>query len=350
MAVHMTAHVARYRLSCSSRRPGFTLVELLVVIAVIAVLVALLLPAVQNARAAAQRAQCRNNMRQLGVALHNYHSAISAFPPAMICSDDGMLVYANANILLLPYLEQVNVASQYDMRQPWWMQSPQVARAVIPIFVCPSNSATNPYTISALAAMGAPCGDTLGTTDYVFCMGATDAICPQGVRVASKTRGVFLADYATRIADIRDGSSSTFAVGEGAGGPLWPLCRGRGCTTPFIGTAGACPATNAWMYGSVGNAISESMGFLTGGIWGCTLDPLNKNPVTDTFIDLATINSCQCSFNGGKHSVANFRSEHPGGGHFLFADGSVQFVSQSIDMLTYQRLSTVAEGAAASVP
>ena len=92
------------------------------------------------------------------------------------------------------------------------------------------------------------------------------------------------------------------------------------------------------------------MGFLTGGIWACTLESLNKNPVTDTFIDLATITACQCSLNGGKHSVANFRSDHPGGANFLFADGSVQFISQSIDMLTYQRLSTVAEGATVSFP
>lgn len=265
-----------------------------------------------------------------------------------------MTVYANANGLLLPYFEQSNLAVNYNANLPWWMQSPAVAAIVVPVFGCPSDAGPDVLTAAQLApvnaAIGATTGTSFGVTDYVYCMGATDALCPQGGQIPDIQRGMFHANYATRVADVLDGTSHSFAVGEGAGGLYWPLCRGAGCSAAFNGPSGPQPASNPWEFGSVGNAVLESLGFLTSGIWGTTVDRLNKNPVTDTWIDLSNINNCTCSLNGGTDSAANFRSYHPTGANFLFVDGSGHFVTDSIDLLVYRRLATIREGTTAELP
>jgi prepilin-type N-terminal cleavage/methylation domain-containing protein len=331
-------------------RNGFTLIELLVVIAIIAILIALLLPAVQQAREAARRIQCRNNLKQFGLALHNYEASHRAFPPVTITSPDGLEVYANANTMLLPYFEQQNLQSLYDSNRPWWGQKPGVAETVIPLFICPSNSKDNPFQIPDLTAVIPGLPRKLAATDYIYSRGASDALCLPPGTVPRSEQGVFDANHATRIAEISDGTSNTLAMGEGAGGPLWPLCRGTGCTTPYSGPAGTQPATGAWIMGSVGAIIVLPMGYITGSMYGCTIERMNKSPVTDSFIDLSATGDCRSSLNGGPHSVANFRSDHAGGVFFLFADGSVQFLSESIDMVLYRRLSTVAEGVPAALP
>lgn len=342
------------RVIIRSRRTGFTLIELLVVIAIIGILVALLLPAVQAAREAGRRASCTNNLHQTGVALASYCSQFSVFPPGALTSPDGMTVWANANAMLLPQIEQAGLSSLYNSNQPWWMQSPQVAQTVVQIWVCPSNPKQNPFTVPQLApvnaAIGATTGDTYAATDYVYCMGATDAFCTQGGQIPVAQRGMFVYNHATRLAEVLDGTSSTMALGEGAGGPAWPLCRGRGCSTPFVGAGGQVSASNAWVLGSIGNSVLQSFGFLTGGIWGSTVEPMNKHPVTDSWLDLNNVNSCLCSLNGGTDSAANFPSDHPNGVNFVFVDGSVHFLSDSIDLIVYRRLSTIREGAVASLP
>lgn len=336
------------------QRRAFTLVELMVVIAIVGILAAMLLPAVQAAREAGRRAQCANNLRQFGVALQNYHAALVRFPPGLLTSPDGMMVYANANALLLPYFEQTNLAAKYNANLPWWEQFPQVAATIVPVFVCPSNLKANPLIAPELAplmaAIGGTVGDTFAVSDYVYSMGATDGLCPTGDQIPWNVRGMFHANCATRMADVSDGSSHTLAVGEGAGGPGWPLCRGVGCTAVFLGPAGKQPASNPWEFGSVGNVVLQSLGFLTGGNWGSTVEPLNKNPVTDTWLDLANIGDGACSLNGGHDSVANFRGDHPGGVQFVFVDGSTRFVRQDIDLIVYRRLSTIAEGTTATGP
>jgi prepilin-type processing-associated H-X9-DG protein len=94
----------------------------------------------------------------------------------------------------------------------------------------------------------------------------------------------------------------------------------------------------------------QSLGFLSGSIWGSTVERPNKCPVTDTYLDLPGIGDCRSSLNGGPHSTANFRSDHPGGVQFLFGDGSVHLLSETIDMDLYRRLSTIAEGTPATLP
>ena len=331
-------------------KAGFTLVEVLVVIAILAILVALLLPAVQQAREAARRIHCSNNLKQFGLALHNYHSVQRTFPPGSVADHTQLRIYANANTMLLPYFEQDNLKGLYDQRRSFDQQSPEVARTVVPLFLCPSNSKEALIELPQLAPLGMAVGTTFAVTDYVYSKGPNDAWCMPAEKMPSCDRGVFYLNAATQIADIRDGTSNTMAMGEGAGGSRWPLCRGAGCTTPYAGPSGPLPASDAWISGGLGHFVTESFGFVTASIWGSTVASPNKCPVTDSFSDVQQFDNCTCSLNGGPHSTANFRSDHPGGVQFLFADGTVHFVIETIDMPLYRQLSSIAEGSPAAVP
>ncbi|NUQ61374.1 MAG: DUF1559 domain-containing protein [Pirellulales bacterium] len=331
-------------------RNALTLVELLVVIAVIGILIALLLPAVQAAREAARRMQCSNHLRQFGLALETYHSAHHTFPPGLVSSDNGLAVYANANAMLLPYFEQTGLHSLYDPHKSFADQSPAVAQSIVPIFVCPSNSKDNPFASPQLAPLSMPIGTTFSAVDYLYSKGPNDAWCLPWTAIPAAQRGMFSINRACRMSEITDGSSNTMAMGEGAGGSRWPLCRGAGCTLEYSGPGGPIPATNAWIIGAPGNTMLESLGFITGSIWGSTIEPPNKRPVTDTYLSIPGVLDCRSSVSGGPHSTANFRSDHPGGAQFLFADGSVHFLSETIDLSLYRNLSGIAEGIPAMVP
>jgi prepilin-type processing-associated H-X9-DG protein len=132
------------------------------------------------------------------------------------------------------------------------------------------------------------------------------------------------------------------AMGEAAGGDRWPMCRRTNCTTPLNVPGGNTLATNGWAVGMPGASLFESFGLYIAGTWGCTIEPLNKWPVTDSWADLNALSDCRASTSGGKHSTANFRSDHPGGGQFLFADGSLRYVAAAIDMAAYRAQSTIA--------
>jgi prepilin-type N-terminal cleavage/methylation domain-containing protein/prepilin-type processing-associated H-X9-DG protein len=330
----------------TSRHRGLTLVELLVVIAIVGVLVALLLPAVQAAREAARRTQCVNNLHQFGLALHNFESAQKHLPCGVVNNSAGTEVYTTGHAVLLPYFEDASLGSLWDPKKQFSQQSADVLATIVAVFVCPSNSKENPLTLAPLAMFGLP--TRYGATDYVFCKGSNDTFCVTK-QVPAKERGCFYPGVEVRIKEITDGTSKAMAMGEAAGGTNWLLCRGAGCQTPVTLPDGNPPATGLWPVGAVGSAPFESIGIYTASVWGCTIEPLNKWPVTDSWADVSSMNDCRSSVDGGTHSTANFRSDHTGGGQFLFADGSVHFIAEEIEMTVYRGLSTIA-GAETVVP
>jgi prepilin-type N-terminal cleavage/methylation domain-containing protein len=427
-----------------SRRAGFTLIELLVVIAIIATLIALLLPAVQAAREAARRSQCRNNLKQFGIAMHNYHDVARMFPmgasvygqawtnlgappgtPGAVYSQ----TMANAFILLTPYDEQTAFAHAYQWNRAansqtvvastngiGLTQNALESASASGLYRCPSD--TYPASLPGQAANGSGLFDV--PLNYALSVGVCDVYCWKPQNIPSKERGTFVINGNTRIRDITDGTSSTFAMGEAALAPLvatpkWTVCRARYCLTPVSFPAAIPPLVTAAtgippseannvvpMFfqvlvnaETVNNDINQGTGkffaagfpLLSGGTGACTMEQLNKNPVTDTFAQLGSLaapatflgssfNTCVSSWDSGLGgppisldltgqgnasngqpnpaplaatnpaigSVSNFRSDHPNGGLFLLCDGSVQFINENIDMSVYTGLSTIQGG------
>jgi len=343
------------------RKSGFTLIELLVVIAIIAILIALLLPAVQQAREAARRTQCRNNMKQLGLAMHNYHDVYGMYPIGNSVNSTMFSFWANAFTYMLPYIEQENLQNLYDLNLHWEQQSSQVASTKIATFTCPSSTVQQPINENklggALAIWGAPVGNQYGTTDYVLNKGAHDAWCITTNLISSSVRGMFDFNMTVRIKDITDGTSNTFAIGEGASGPQWKLCTSNTnpCTAATDSSGAEYDAVNAWMIAQPNNTGYLSLFEIVGShIYGTTVHPLNKNPVTDTMITAwvdptqappqAVREDCTNSLDGGVNRCSNFRSDHTGGGFFLRGDGSVKFVSENVNLTTFRATSTIGAG------
>ena len=327
------------------QRPGFTLIELLVVIAIIAVLVALLLPAVQQAREAARRMQCKNNLKQLGLALHNYHDVHSVLPPGYRFKPnspaDGL---GTANVSLLPYLEQASLQSLIDPNIPWYLLPPKIATQQIPVFVCPSDVAPSPTTYPFIAGLGLPAGGAFANSSYAYSMGWHDALAFSpgfGAPPVTPKSGTFAFHSKTKFRDVTDGTSNTFAIGEAASG--FEMCSGIGCTTPL--PTGETSA-HGWLVGGSALEPFYAGGFRYAGNWGSTVEPINKTPVTDSFYKLSggAFFDSRASTDGGPHRVPNFRSYHTGGASFLFLDGSVNFLSQNIDMGVYRGISTIRGG------
>jgi len=182
---------------------GFTLIELLVVIAIIASLIALLLPAVQQAREAARRTQCRNNLRQLGLAMHNYHENHRSFPPGVIARTDDLSKGLHSGLtLMLPMLDQSTIYNRYNFNLPWSVPANvDVSNVNIPILRCPNAGNPVPQTS----------GIKIGGTDYAFSKGPSATLC-----LRSQRGGMFDINSHVRTADVTDGLSNTFAMGEAA--------------------------------------------------------------------------------------------------------------------------------------
>ncbi|MEZ6128883.1 MAG: DUF1559 domain-containing protein [Planctomycetaceae bacterium] len=330
------------------RRRAFTLIELLVVIAIIAILIALLLPAVQQAREAARRTQCKNNLKQLGIALHNYHDVFRVFPPGYRFKPNSPIeAMGTANVSLLPYLDQANLQGLADAEIPWYLQTPSTAMTIVPVFVCPSDIAANPLAYPWVAGMGVPVGDTFANSSYAYSYGYRDAVsfsASFGAPPTTRESGVFANHSRTRMASITDGTSNTFAMGEAASG--YQICEGIGCTSPVTGPLGANGSGHGWLVGGFGAEPFYATGLRYTGHSASTVEPMNKNPVTDSYAAISggAYADNRASWEGGPHWLSHFRSFHEGGCHFLFCDGSVHFLSENIDMTLYRNLSCMQDG------
>ena len=186
-----------------NRARGFTIVEVLVVIAIIAILVALLLPAIQSAREAARLTQCKNNLRQLGIALQSHDSAHGYFPSGVVATDDNLQNGMHSGfVFLLPFLEENALFASYELSQPWTSDANlAVAATGLQVLACPSNSTEVPQQGSILAA----------ASDYAFSKGPLSYLCnkPAG-------GGMFDVNSRVRSVHLKDGMSKTFALGEAA--------------------------------------------------------------------------------------------------------------------------------------
>ncbi|MEQ9411099.1 MAG: DUF1559 domain-containing protein [Fuerstiella sp.] len=328
------------------RKTGFTLIELLVVIAIIAILIALLLPAVQAAREAARRTQCTNNLKQLGLAMHNYHDVNRTFPPGYrFIAGSTTDTIGGPSVSILPYIEQAAIRDRIDVNLPWFMVSPDLARTRVPVFECPSDPGPNPTNYPLLGSFNLPIGDTTANSSYAYSMGYDDALCFSpglGAKRTTAETGVFFVHSKTRHRDIIDGTSNTFMVGEAPSGSK--MCHGVGCSAPLDR-----PANHAWIIDGTNKEHYYAAGIVYGGGLASTVEPLNKpaqdKVATDSYYSSLTgPTDCRPSWSGGPHWATNFRSFHSGGASFLFCDGSVHFLSENIDMTLYRNLSCMQDG------
>jgi prepilin-type N-terminal cleavage/methylation domain-containing protein/prepilin-type processing-associated H-X9-DG protein len=313
----------------SSLRRGFTLVELLVVIAIIGVLVALLLPAVQSAREAARRMQCGNNLRQIGVAVHNYIDTNSNFPynylptsnPNPNWNDNSNFQHWSWMSRILPFIEQQNLYQNLNVGVNTLRQSQQYVSTQIKTFLCPSDDYSKKGPRLDGHNLGTPALSVplpLGQTNYRGVSGqnwqwgdarwnpiksATDPSL-DGLLAGD---GIFYRiDYLKprRLAMITDGTSNTFMVGEDL-----PQLNTH-CSWPYSNhTQGTC------------------------GIWP-NAKQANGNPFPPT----------------DWPNVYSFHSRHPGGLQFAFADGSVTFIPENIDKTIYRAMATIEGGETVSKP
>jgi prepilin-type N-terminal cleavage/methylation domain-containing protein/prepilin-type processing-associated H-X9-DG protein len=311
-------------LNCKVRR-GFTLVELLVVIAIIAVLMGLLIPAVQKVREAANRIQCSNNLKNLGLALHNYHDVNRKFPPGALGKRAGFpqfdgLPSHGLGTFLLPHLEQDSLFRQYRLDVSWFDPPNQpVVTKQLPVWQCPSAEANRIQDGSLITVTPpvielfngyAACGDyagILGVHPELVARGVI--VPPEGPRdVAGYYSGVFEQNATRRFADILDGTSRTILMAECAGRPqLWQ---------------GRKKVPNVW---------------LTGGPWASRSLLWGRGATQDgsAFYGKCAIN---CT---NDREVYSF---HPGGANAVFADGSVQFLTEGMSINVLAALITRAGG------
>ncbi len=349
-------------------RRAFTLVELLVVIAIIGILVALLLPAIQAAREAARRTQCANNLKQLGIAIHNFHDTYKKFPignPDDDCNNYSWSAYilpfmeqsvvydelkaGGAGLVYIPGGDNLNVHSgfiQVGTNIPttpparntdtynWWCQisnnhGNSISKSILPPFICPSDilptTDNNGYGKSNYCAC---LGNETPWVNYFTANGATSWTRPSG---QTEQNGVFRLSqtndyhYVTDMGQISDGTSNVIAIGEVS---VTVNVRPTQIDRVFPLWAGG---NNDW----AGQWRISSFGRVTGQI-----TPINNR---DQDFGLPTINSLHISDFA-------FGSQHPGGAQFVLADGSVRFLPDSIDPVVYSRLGDIQGGEPVFLP
>lgn len=307
----------RERSPASQRKPsGFTLIELLVVIAIIAILIALLLPAVQQAREAARRTQCKNNLKQIGLAIHNYESTYSRLPSAgqgtTFTATGPVTTFGPHSLFsqILPMLDQSNTYSRFDFNFAYNGSPGNIAAAqqAIPAFVCPSNA----WRPSPTDQQG------FGSTDYAASYYVDlDPATGTGNRNLRK-EGALTRDW-TRMSDVTDGLSTTLFVVEDSGRDE-RMQPGHVYTDPVDGQL-----RRFWRWAEPDNALGISKGVNN-----------NRSPQGGPAACLWTVNNC-----GPFEEVFSF---HTGGAHVLLGDGTVRFLSESLDLKVLRSLATRSEG------
>lgn len=306
----------------SARRHAFTLIELLVVIGIIGILVALLLPAIQSARETARRSSCQNNLRQIGLALHNFADVNEVLPASgwtMAGPGNPAGKYVGWRPLTLPYIEQENTRKLYDFNLNWWEgTNPTVAAVPVKIYQCPSVP-TRAEVLSAIAHPPRPAmtfANPIAPTDYEAIMGVRPSSINPHLSVPLYDSGnrfsVMHRNSQNRMASVIDGTSTTIMVVECAARPL--VYRQRTAAPNLTNDQG------------IGWADSEGPFSFDGARGDGTAEG--------------------CGPAGGCNAVMNAKNDnepysfHVGGGNFLFVDGHVQFVQESIDLPTFAALCT----------
>ena len=289
----------RYR----RKRTGFTLIELLVVIAIIAVLISLLLPAVQQAREAARSASCKNNLKQLGLALHNYHDSHLAFPPGYLYREDPLDSANTAGFswgaMILPFLEQGPLYDQFDWDLPVYDAANREAREEhLSMFLCPSD----PVSSNRWVTMAT---ERFAMASYAASFGPPDLDADQEQR-----DGVFSRNSRTRVKDVKDGLSNTLFVGERVNGPF----RNGGAHGNHF------EYETTWAA-----AVRDDM------------DP------TDDHGHMVLFQTGHVP-NDPDSDDRDVSAPHQGYAHFLLGDGSVRPINAHIDFDLYTALGTKAEG------
>ena len=336
-----------------TKRRGFTLIELLVVIAIIGVLIALLLPAVQSAREAARRMQCTNNLKQLGLAIHNYEGVVNALPPTLMITGQGTTVTWTNGFggfpRILPYAEQGSLfnATNFDVDILTPPNSTVVVQ-VVNVLICPSE-VRNPYRVTAS-------GGRLGIANYGFVTG--DWFVWGGLGGAVQGRSAFGPNMARRLAEIRDGLSQTLFLSEG----IAFMDYYRDCPTlANINNPGAVPPPDAdphavapeYLGGCVlklGEGRTEwyeSGSHHTGITTAWSPNKRIRGGPGKIYADV-DLTSSREKLGRPTFAAATARSYHPGGVNALMGDGSVRFIKSTIDGRTWRALGTVAGGEAVS--